>query len=219
MEINHEIDSHAVPFNRVLEALNIMQYASDVRAMFQMLFLTGCRMKELDNMQASMIYGNVIYWHLGKNQRGFRKVRLPNYFVRELREYRNTHRVYGGKLFGIDAHTFRRYFAKFIRPRLPSWQEKRFRDKCGVLEPEYIYQLKGLRKDFQTLEFARQLDKWKDASVALEFTSKGMKHSSTRITAKHYIENFESLDIERYKHLTPGEILSAGMSQMRLMDY
>lgn len=219
MEINHEIESHAVPFDRVLEAMGIMQYASDTRVMFQMLFLTGCRISELDNMQLSKLYGDVLYWHLGKNQRGFRKIRLPAYFIKELKEYRNTHRIYGDKLFGIEAHTFRMYFAHFIRPKLPNWQEKRFKDRCGVLVPEYIYQLKGLRKDFQTLEFAKQLDKWKDASVALEFTSKGMKHSSTRITAKHYIENFDSLNIERYKHLTPGEILAAGILQTRLMDF
>ncbi|MDI6738703.1 MAG: hypothetical protein QME12_09425 [Nanoarchaeota archaeon] len=87
------------------------------------------------------------------------------------------------------------------------------------MKEEYIYQLKGLRKNYQTLEFAKQFEKWQDASIALEFTSKNMKHSSGKITAYHYIENFESLNIEKYKHLTPAEIIANSQTQMRLMDY
>ncbi|HZX44109.1 MAG TPA: hypothetical protein VFF28_00345, partial [Candidatus Nanoarchaeia archaeon] len=63
-------DSHAVPFDKVNEAVAFMKYGSDLRVMFEMLFLTGCRIKELDKMKISCFYGNVIYWELGKNQGG-----------------------------------------------------------------------------------------------------------------------------------------------------
>ena len=218
-EVNHLAEGHAVPFDRIREALEVMPYGSDVRVMFEMLFLTGCRISELDNMKASKLFGNVLYWSLGKNQHGFRKEVLPDFYLKELAEYRKKNRTYADRLFGVNAHTFRRYFHKFIMPRLKGWHEKRLVDKQGVLQEEYIYQLKGLRKDYQTLEFAKQLDKWKDAGVALQFTSKKMRHSCERITAFHYIQEFDSLNIEKNMSLKTADILKDCISQTRLMDF
>ena len=217
--INHQTESHAIPFNRVLEALSVMAHGSDIRVMFEMCFLTGCRMAELNVMRKSMLYGNYLYWPLGKNQTGMRKEFIPNFCLSELKQYWEHHRVYGDKFFGIDSHTFTRYFNRDIRPLLNNtWHEMRIMG-FQTKHMEYILQLKGLRKDFQSLLFAKELNKWKDASVALEFTSKKMHHSSTKITAYHYIENFDTLQIDRYGCLTPEKILTQANEQRRIIDF
>ncbi|GEM_PF-3849613 len=216
---NVHSDSHCIPFGYVIEAIEFMAYGSGLRVMFIMLFLTGCRISELDNMKISKIYGNFIYWKLGKNQKRHRKEPLPEKYLAELKFYRENNRVYQDRLFAMNHGTFRREFNKKIRPKLSkSWQQKRLIDIQGHLQEEYFLQLKGLRKNYQTLDFAKQLKKWKSADVALEFTSKRMRHSSKRITAYHYLENFEDLDILKYQELTPAEIFKQAQ-QTRLFDF
>lgn len=216
---NIHSESHCIPFRYVIEAIEFMQYGSGLRVMFEMLFLTGCRISELDNMKLSKIYGNWIYWKLGKNQKRHRKEELPKKYVEELKHYREHNKVYSDKLFSMQHDTFRREFNKKIRPKLSrSWQQLRLIDKDGLLQQEYFLQLKGLRKNYQTLDFAKQLKKWNDAYIALEFTSKKMRHSSKRITAYHYLENFEDIEILKYREMTPAEILSQA-NQTRIFDF
>jgi len=184
-----------------------------------MLALTGCRCKELDNMKISKLFGNILYWGLGKNQNSWRKEEMSLNFIKELIYYRKTHRVYGDKLFGISSDTLRRYFNRDVRPYLSKeWQEKTFYQENGALKTCFVYQLKGLRKDFQTLMFKKELEKWKDAGVALEFASKRMKHSSKHITAYHYLVNFDTLGIDNLSRFDPKNILNE-MNQTRLMDF
>ena len=217
--LNHDTDSHCIPFDAIQEVRDFLPYASPLRVMWTMLALTGCRIRELDNMRASTIYGDVIYWKLGKNQKRHRKERLPAWFLDELRIYRETHRVYQDRLFGVRSDTFRRFFNRDVRPHLtPRWRELRLVSFMGSLTEEYVYQLNGLRKSFQTLEFARQLEKWKDPTIALEFTSKKMRHSSAKITVYHYVENFDALRVERSTGLSPAEILGAA-HQRRILDF
>lgn len=217
--LNHDNDSHAVPFEAILEAVMAMPYASPLRVMFEMLAITGCRMSELDLMRWSQIYDGVLYWHLGKNQRTFRKERLPSWLVREISEYHKTHRVYKDRLFGLSNVTFRRMFNRDVRPRLSRrWQEIRLFGCNGTLQAEYVLQLKGLRKTYQTIEFARQYAKWHDASVALEFTSKKMRHSSVKITAHHYVENFDELGISAFGEMRAADLLP-NAHQARILDY
>lgn len=218
--INYEAESHAIPFSKVIEAVNYMQYGSAERAMFEMLFLTGCRMRELNEMRKSMLFGNMLYWKLGKNQKSHRHIKLPDRYMAELRYYWEHNRIFHDMMFGISSNTLRRNFNKFIRPNLSKeWNEKMPCMSSGFLDLDFVYQLKGLRKDFQTLEFKNQLDKWDDAAVALEFTSKEMKHSSSRITAFHYIVNFDQLEINRYPNMTPQDILNSSQIQKRLLDF
>jgi len=47
---------------------------------------------------------------------------------------------------------------------------------------------------------------------------KGMKHSNTNITVRHYIQNFDTLEIEKYRHRTMSDILQ-GNRQARIIDY
>lgn len=87
------------------------------------------------------------------------------------------------------------------------------------MREEYVLQLKGLRKNFATLEFAKQYKKWKSAEVALEFASKRMKHSTKHITAYHYLRNFDELNISAYINLTPSDIIRRANEQKRLFDF
>lgn len=192
--MNAIVESKAIPLKQVRKALEILPYGSTQRVMFEMLTLTGCRLTELDNMKWSNIRNDFLYFKLGKNQKNWRKVKLPARFVQELKDYRETHRVQADALFGAKGHSFRRLFDRESRKILGSeWLEKRETWTNGEFALEYKLQLKGLRKNYQTLVFKSELEKWGDPGVALEFTSKAMRHSSTHITAYHYLVNFDSL--------------------------
>ena len=208
-----------IPFENVIEALNYMAYGSTERVMFKMLYYTGARISELDNMKISMLFGNKLHWELGKNQHGIRSEELPEDFIKELIFYRKGHRVYGDKIFGISNETFGRYFNKFIRSKLPSpWQAKKLVFRHGKAGIGYVLQIKGLRKNKATLGFWKEYTKWKNSDVALEFACKKMQHSSKRITAVHYIENFEALRLERFGTYTTEEILKKAC-QKPLTEY
>ncbi len=171
-----------------------MSYASTCRVMFTMLALTGCRLSEMDNMKQSYLKDGWLWWRLGKNQKNYRKVKLPDPFIQELKDYRESHRVPSDSLFGVEHRTFRRYFNRTIRKLLGGgWIEKTEALGCNGFTEEYLLQLKGLRKSYQTLLFKAEYEKWGDPGVALQFTSKAMRHSSERITAYHYLVNFDTL--------------------------
>lgn len=195
-----------------------MDYASSERVMFEALAITGCRIATLDCFQKSKLHKEVFYFRESKTGK-YRKESLPRWYIEELFEYWQKNKTFQDRFFACDHTTLRRYFNANIRPHLSApWREKRPRIVQGLLIPQHRYQLKGLRKNFGTLEFKRMLDKWKDANVALQFTSKRFGHSTERITAHHYIQSFESLDIERYKGMSTGEILDA-TNQPALMDF
>jgi integrase len=214
--LNLEKDGTAIPLAEVRRVLDFMTYGSTVRVMFGMLFWTGCRICELDNMERGNIYDGYVYWKTGKNQNDYRKEKLPNHYIEELQEYWSCNRILGDKMFGCMADSFRRYFNKDVRPFLnDQWREERLVFKQGTIVRENILQLKGLRKTFQTFVFAKELWKWDNPEIALQFTSKKMRHSSTRLTAYHYLENFDVLGITDPKNVKP----FAEVRQKRLMDF
>jgi integrase len=214
--LNLEKDGTAIPLAEVKKVLSFMTYASTVRVMFGMLFWTGCRICELDNMRRGNIYDDYVYWKTGKNQNNYRKEKLPKYFVDELREYWATNRILGDNMFSCKADSFRRYFNKDVRPFLgEAWYEERLAFNQGTICRENILQLKGLRKTFQTFVFAQELYKWNNPEIALQFTSKKMRHSSTKITAYHYLNNFDVLGITDPKNIKP----FTEVRQKRLMDF
>lgn len=220
MELNQEDNGHSIPFEDVAEAINFKPYGDPLRVMLQMLFYTGCRMSELDNMKPELLVNNWLYWGLGKNQKGFRKVKLPDRFISELAFYRSKHKVSQANIFGIKHTTFRRMFNRDIRPNLNNnWKRKRLVVKKNELTTEYEYQLKGLRKNYQTFTFNKNLEKWGDSKIALEFTSKDMKHSNTGITLKHYVENNDKLNIKQYLNLPYDQTIKKKSSQKILLDY
>jgi len=197
----------------------LCHYLQTVRVMVGMLQWTGCRIRELERMRPDLVFGNVIYWPIGKNQRGMRKEYLPDEFLRELAEYRRRNRVPEGNLFGVSEETFTRYFNQYARPLLGrTWNEKEVIVKNNLLVLDYKLKLKGFRKNFQTILFKKQWDRYGDAGVALEFTSKRMRHDSTHMTAYHYIQNFDTLGIKEWLAYWETAQTSAA-TQATLLDY
>ena len=194
-------------------------YLRAVRVMAGMLQWTGCRIKELERMRPDLLFGNALYWPIGKNQTGMRKEYLPDEYLAELAEYRRRNRVSDGQLFGIREETFTRYFNRYARPLLgPAWNARQVTVRNNLLVLDYALQLKGFRKNFQTIIFKRHWDRYGDAGVALEFTSKRMRHDSTHMTAYHYIQNFEALGIDEWLSYWRAAKISE-TEQTRLADY
>lgn len=119
-------------------------------------------------------------------------------------------------MFSCKADSFRRYFNKKVRPFLgDAWRKERLVYKQGTITRENILQLKGLKKTFQTFVFAQELWRWNNPEIALQFTSKKMRHSSTRITAYHYLNNFDVLGLSDNMSVKP----FVEVKQKRLMDF
>jgi integrase len=218
-EYFNELEPQAIPYEEIIAATNNMTYGSIERVMFEALFLTGCRPSELDKFRTKgedcFLKGNWLYWKPGKNQKGWRKEYLPNYYLKELSYYKATNRVYLDFFFAAKEISFRAYFNKKIRPYLSeSWQTRRMTNVKWF--KGYNLQLRGLRKSFITLIYANQLEKWKDPTIALDLTSKRLKHSTKNLTLNHYIKEFEHLNIDKWKESNPSEILAlAGQRQLK----
>ena len=197
--VNLERESQALSIPKIREVIDYLPYGNQIRVMFQFLAITGSRISELDRMRPDRILKSKgkywLIWSLGKNQKSFRKEEIPEQLIQELRHCRVNRRCFPNRLFSMSHDTFRRVFNRDIRPHLSSeWMERKIKLSKGQLQTEYVLQLKGLRKTFQTLNFARELKKWNNPDIALEFTSKRMKHSSKHITAYHYIVNFDQIN-------------------------
>lgn len=218
-DLNLSLEGQAVPLGRIKEVIDYLPYGNQIRVMFQFLAVTGCRISELNKMRPDRILKSqdkyFLIWALGKNQKSFRKEELPGHLIEELKEYRKDQRCCQNKLFGISSETFRRMFNRDVRPFLSeAWRELKIKMSKGQLQTEYVLQLKGLRKTFQTLNFAQELKKWNNPDIALEFISKRMKHSSKHITAYHYIVNFDQLN-----QALEGASILGDHSQTRLMQF
>lgn len=207
LRVNLDREGTGIPFRLVKVLLEALPYGNVVRVMVRMLIYTGMRLSELDKCQMKNLFGNCFYWELGKNQTGqYRKALLPQEYLDELKIYRESHRTFGDRMFGLNATAFRRKFNMEVRPLLSDeWREQVLVREAGILEEEYKFQLKGFRKNFATILFYKLYKKWDDANVALLMVSKEMKHSCTQMTAHHYLMEFENLELEKYEK-TFGEI-------------
>ena len=140
------------------------------------------------------------------------------WFLKELDEYVKNHDFVNGRLFSFKHKTLNRYINMVMRPKIKgNWIIRRPSIKGSQTALDYKFQLKGLRHNFQTLDFASNLEKW-GKDMAIEFTSKRMRHSSYKITARHYIQNFEQLGIGRFKGRTMSDVFQ-GMSQTKLTEF
>lgn len=201
-------DGYAIPFQHIKDVLQRLTYASHERVMFGMLALTGCRICELDLMKRDGFIGGKFYWKLGKNQASTRCIELPTYYLEELRKYWETHRIKNLDIFGKKHNSFVRDFNKRLRDTLrPEWKQKAVEYTNNGLSQCYNFQLKGLRKSYSSLRYAYYWDILKDATAAMEFVAKEMKHSTKSMTCHHYLENFQILEIDRYKKLSMADIL------------
>lgn len=190
----------AVPFSAIKNALNKMEYASTVRTIFLMLCISGCRLHAIETMRLCMLQDGTLYFLPGKNQRKYLKVKLPDWYLVELAEYRRTHRVNSDHLFGASSESFRRYFLKEREHLGSEWLEKVFYPEKKGFHDGYKLQLKGIRKTVATKTFHDEFVKWKDAGVALEMTSKKyFAHKNCSMTAYHYLREFEQLGLKPEK--------------------
>lgn len=215
--IDPDFGVSCVPYDAFKELLPALPYGSVLRVMTLMLAYTGMRESELDKCYVNNLCGNTFYWCLGKNQTNKRprKEVLPECYVQELAYYRQTNRVSQDKLFGVSAETYRRYFNKHREIVGGAWKEK---ERLPTRRENYVLLIKSFRKNFQTIIFAYYYQKYGDAGVALEFTAKRMRHSSKNITAYHYIENFEKVQVEKWlEHFFCYKPRSE--SQRLLLDY
>lgn len=223
VEIN---DVKAIPFCEVKRLIEFLEYASAVRVMVSIAALTGCRMSELDCMtRNSIVASDRVYlvWRPGKGQKGQRKEALPRWFLPELDLYLKTHALIakGGSeapLFNFNHHSLRRYINQFVRPKVGgAWLTKTMNTRGSMNGSEYLYQLKHLRHNFATLDFARNIERW-GKDVAIEFTAKRLRHSSYKMTVGYYIESFEALRIHKYRAFSMADILR-GAGQMKLFEF
>lgn len=219
----YDNDGHCLPLSMVEELFTLLPYGSPLSIWIKVLQQTGCRMKETDYMRYSYIKDGVLFWKLGKNQKGyFRKEQLSPALLAEIELMRQHTRIMGDCLFPAKAETFGRYYRKFIFPFLSSaWHEKREVLRPSGFASNYRYQLKGFRKNFQTILFYHYWKEYNDAGVGLELVSKRMKHSSTGMTIRHYIENVNQLGVNNLNLLlgkTPGEWIRTS-PQKKLFEY
>lgn len=215
------IESEAIPFEHVINAFRVMEYASVTSVMFKTLTFTGCRTTELNNMKMSNFFnkdGKIwIYWKLGKNQNGTRAEPIPQRLYKEILEYRKKNNVPGDKIFHIKHKTFKRYFNVKTRPKLNKAWNKKYQDVSrddNMIKNIYRLHFKGLRKNFASLKFWKNYKKY-DSRISLEKTCKKMSHSSDKITAHYYAMNFERLNLEKWGNKTLPEILyNQGQKQL-----
>lgn len=201
------LEKNAIPFDEIRRVAGILPYGTSLSCMFKILAVTGCRLQELEVFRKSLLYRHpsregwgVIHWKCGKNQPGYRSETLPKCLLDEIELYRQNNNVPEDRLFSLTSSTFQRYF-RFFRQRLGGlWTKKvKLPYRTGnKVKSECFYNLGGLRKSFATLVFAKELRKWKDAGVALEMTSKRLKHSTVHMTTIHYLRNFDDLHISKY---------------------
>jgi integrase len=202
---SHE-DHQSIPYSAFREILSMVPASHPVRVGVLLLALTGCRVKELDRMGPDGLVDGWLHWRLGKNQRGYRREPLPDWFLAELKHYRRTHRVPEAQLLGYRSGQLTTYFNKFVRPHLgPAWQLRRPCRPGRVADDQYDLQLKGLRKSFATTVFWTEYRRWRDAGVALSFSSKRLQHKTTHMTAFHYLKEFSVTEAALWAQFLEGE--------------
>lgn len=218
--VRYDNGAQPIPYEDIIQAVKNMEYASEIRIMFEMKFLTGCRSKALDEMEYERIIGTTIYFRPGKNQKGWCSEELPQWYIEELKEYRLKHPMKKGKLFHIKSETMTHYFNRDIRPRLKGrWQEVRPIPVKGGFEYVYSLTLSGLRKSHKTLDFYKLYKEIGDASIAAELASKKFKHNTTRMTLHHYISLFNKEYLDHWCQYSAEQILMMSKSQIVLVEY
>lgn len=193
--LDPETGVSAISWNQFKQLLGVLEYGCTTRVMLLMLAYTGCRVSELEKFLVSDFVGNTVWWRPGKNQKGKRKETLPDCYLEELKFYRASHKVYGDKLFGAKASTFRTKFCRWRQQAGGEWLEKESIESNLGSNVPYKLKLKGFRKTFQTVLFKYYYEKYNDHNIALGFVSKRMRHSTVDMTLRHYIDNYEKIGV------------------------
>lgn len=222
----YQTDARGIPFEQIEYMFAYLPYATHISVGVKLLFYTGCRICELDNMRRSNIKEQSIYWKLGKNQTGqIRKEYLPAQFIMELQTYWLRNPVRGDHVLGVKAENISSYFNKNIRPQLnEEWNDK---IECPKINPktetfewsyEYKYQMKGFRKNWATLCFFYYYEQYRSEKIAGTLLSARMKHSCISMTFKHYFVIGKQINAEKYKDKLIFEVINF-TSQMKVFEY
>lgn len=215
-----DIEGQGILIPDILRLIQSLEYGSVFSVYIKLLFYTGCRVAEIRRMKQSMVRQGWLYWQCGKNQQGqYRKEYLPSSFWEEWSFYAKNNRLPNDRLIGINEDTFRKYFTD-IRPSLGvRWIEKKPFLRAGKFAEEYIYQLKGFRKNFATLlfEYYRSIKGYDDTTAVL-MVCKRMRHSDKGITALHYIGTAEQIRAKQYITLMPFEMVNR-YGQRLILDF
>lgn len=198
--LDPEVSLQAICYSDFKTLISSLGYATPVRVMLLMLAYTGCRVAELERMRYTDLVGNTIYWRPGKNQKGHRKETLPQSYINELNVYRADYPVAQGLVFGMRADVFRRHFNCLRKDVGGRWVLKTSEELNGPSRNKnYVLQLKGLRKTFQTILFRYYSQKYGDSMVALGMVAKRMRHAAKETTLHHYIEAHDKIEADRWE--------------------
>jgi integrase len=197
-------EGYAIPIQELRNILKFLKYnrLKHHQTNYMMTLwaiLTGCRLKELENMTSTAFKGHWFFWKKGKNQKGYRKAYIPDYALKEMQKYRNSTNVPRLKLFPKNTDSYRRQMNS-IRKKLSIQWNKHIDAFEGnkVSEDEYELQLKGFRKTFATFTFFKFYKEFNSYEVAYLMTCKEFGHGSKHMTADHYIEEKKRTDILQY---------------------
>lgn len=209
IETRLEMDCRTIPFQEVMRLVNVFSRSDNKRIAILWLALTGARLCEVEHRKVrEFIMGKYWVWHPRKKQSGMRKEHLPGWFQKELDYFLEYGKYANNDLFGLKGDSLARYINKYIRPKLGGeWLKKRpeFMEDGGY-RLVYVYKMKNLRHNFATTLWYNFKETYGE-EVSISMVAKRMCHSDQRITARHYVESLENLELHRYKRMSMGEIL------------
>lgn len=192
-------EGYALPIEKVKELLSSLEYGSCNYVMTLWLALTGCRIRELDNMTVQGFKGSYFFWKIGKNQKGHRRVKIPQYAFDALMYYRSRERVYKNQLFHKSGETYRRQMNKHRKLFGSEWTAKISNFKNNSIRHEdFMLQWKGFRKTYMTFKFYKNWDKYGDPHIATLAVTKEVGHGSIYMTFNHYIEDGTNINIRKW---------------------
>lgn len=216
LSVNRE--SYIIPIMETKKLIEVMEYGSTHRVAVLLLILTGARIREITRLTTFDFYQDYVFISLGKNQKGKRKERLPQWFLQELDFYMTHNSFVANRLFPFNSNELLQYFNKYIRQKVGgNWLKKTPYSKGNMVGTEWYYQLKGFRHTYQSLKFVNYYDKYKDAGLSAELVSKDMKHHCRALTVRHYL-NPDVDELRRYKGLTMNDLVRQN-EQQRLNQF
>jgi integrase len=140
-----------------------------------------------------------------------RKVRIPPKVSEELLYYRDNNFFCKGKLFPFTSNSFRDRFNKKFRQELGGdWIAYSDNLRQGNIAQYHLYTLRSFRATCATLIFYYCRQAYGNADLSLVKTCQFMCHSHKFMTANHYIQRVEDLEIEKFPD---------NLTYLQLMDF
>lgn len=219
----HSTREAAIPLDLLMEAIAITPYSNPIRVALRIYLEIGCRPSEINHMNIQNIYDfdenhKIIYWQLGKNQIGSRSELISASLYKEIQDMREIYRC-SSRILPVTSDSIRNTFNKAIRPSLSeAWHARKFKPFTKRKINEFVFELKGIRKTWATIFFWKMYRKYNSYSAALTETCKRMKHSGQKITANHYICEFDLVKPWKYENTTACD-MGGKEYQQRLFEY